>query len=579
MNKSLFALAIAAGLGFAASAQAADFKLLNEDPAGVGLNDTTPVAPIGGNPGTTRGAQARIVYQFAMDMWGGVLESSETINVYASFAPLTCTAASGTLAQAGANWTFNLTNADGKTRRYGSALADAVLGFDVVGYFQSLGQIPADDSGDIFSQFNGKLGQPGCLDGMSWYFGLDGKTPAGQVNFLNVVMHEIGHGLGAQSFINKTSGAFSSNISDPYAYNAYDNVLNARFESMTNAQRATAMRTPGRTVWTGAQVNGSAPLALNKRNSLRPTAPAAIAGKDYALGYAAFGPLAVPANFPNRPLVLINDGNTTGTQSNPPVPLTNTDGCSAKGAATGLGDTITYANAADVAGKIAVIDRGTCSFEYKARIAQDNGAAAVVIISNAAGPPTDMAAVSPSTGVTIPTVMISQADGNELKANLSGASAGLVLGNLLAGADGQGRVQLYGPTVVASGSTFSHFDTALSPDALMEPFDSPTVQANYNADLTPGLFADIGWTLNEDNGRFADCDTGLAAVEAGGLVLGSNLQAASNMCKTTSANRNVYTTCMSKHRDSMLAVGAITSKEALKVNTCVKKMSDNYTRY
>ena len=53
------------------------------------------------------------------------------------------------------------------------------------------------------------------------------------------------------------------------------------------------MRTPGRTVWTGAQVNANAPLALNKRNSLRPTAPAAIAGKDYGLGFAAFGPLAV----------------------------------------------------------------------------------------------------------------------------------------------------------------------------------------------------------------------------------------------------------------------------------------------
>lgn len=574
MNKSLFALAIAAGLGFAASAQAADFKLLNKDPAGVGLNDTTPVAPIGGNPGTTRGAQTRIVYQFAMDMWGGVLESSETINVYASFAPLTCTAASGTLAQAGANWTFNLTDADGRTRRYGSALADAVLGFDVVGSFQSLGQIPADNSGDIFSQFNGKLGQPGCLDGMSWYFGLDGKTPAGQVNFLNVVMHEIGHGLGAQSFINKTSGAFSSNISDPYAYNAYDNVLNARFESMTNAQRATAMRTPGRTVWTGAQVNGSAPLALNKRNSLRPTAPAAIAGKDYALGFAAFGPLATPATFPNRPLVLVNDGNST---ANGGVGTTS-DGCSALGAGTTNTSTITYVNAADVAGKVAVIDRGTCSFEYKAKIAQDNGAVGVIIVNNVAGV-ADMAIGSPPTSVSIPTVMISLADGNELKANLAGAAAGLVTGNLLAGADGQGRVQLYGPTTVATGSTFSHFDTALSPDALMEPFDSPTVQANYNADLTPGLFADIGWTLNEDNGRFADCDTGLAAVEAGGLVLGSNLQAASNMCKTTSATRNVYTTCMSKHRDSMLAVGAITSKEALKVNTCIKKMSDHYNRF
>ena len=80
MNKSIIALAITAGLAMVNTAQAADFKLINEDPAGVGLNDTTPAAPVGGNRGTTRGEQARIVYKFAMDMWGGVLESSQTIN-------------------------------------------------------------------------------------------------------------------------------------------------------------------------------------------------------------------------------------------------------------------------------------------------------------------------------------------------------------------------------------------------------------------------------------------------------------------------------------------------------------------
>lgn len=574
MNKSLFALAIAAGLGFATSAQAADFKLINEDPANVGLNDTTPVAPIGGNPGTTRGAQARIVYKFAMDMWGGVLESSETINVYASFAPLTCTAASGTLAQAGANWTFNLTDGDGKTRRYGSALADAVLGFDVVGYFQSLGQIPADDSGDIFSQFNGRLGQAGCLDGLSWYFGLDGNTPAGQVNFLNVVMHEIGHGLGAQSFINKTSGAFTSGISDPYAYNAYDNVLNARFESMTNAQRALAMRTPGRTVWTGAQVNGNATYALGKRNTLRPTAPAAIAGKDYEVGYAAFGPLATPANFPNRPLVLVDDGNSTATGG----VGTTSDGCSALGAGTTNTSTITYVNAAAVAGKVAVIDRGTCSFEYKAKIAKDNGAAAVIIINNAAGVIDMGMGAPPTTGLDIPTVMISLADGNELKANLAGAAGGLFLSNLTAGSDGAGRVRLYSPTTVASGSTFSHFDTVLFPDALMEPFDSPTVQGQFNVDLTPGLFADIGWTLNPGNGKIVGCDTGVDAVANGGIVLGANVQATNALCKDQSGRRTDYTACMYNYRDDMRADGLITSSQALKLNTCIKKQSDQFNR-
>ena len=92
-------------------------------------------------------------------------------------------------------------------------------------------------------------------------------------------------------------------------------------------------------------------------------------------------------------------------------------------------------------------------------------------------------------------------------------------------------------------------------------------------------FFDRGWDINPGNGNFAACDTGVPAVQEGGLVLGANLQAASEMCKTTSANRNGYVSCMYKHRDTMLADGALTSKEAMKVNTCIKKMSDNYGRY
>ena len=127
MNKSILGLALGAALAFCGTSQAADLNLLNTDAPGVGLNDTTPASPIGGNPGKTRGEQARIVYRFAMDMWGGVLVSPVDINIYASFAPLSCTADSGTLAQAGANelWLLN------DNRVYGAALAEALIGEDI----------------------------------------------------------------------------------------------------------------------------------------------------------------------------------------------------------------------------------------------------------------------------------------------------------------------------------------------------------------------------------------------------------------------------------------------------------------
>ena len=206
MNKSVLATFICATLLAAPAVNAAKINLINRDPAGVGLNDTTPVTPIGNNPGVTRGEQARIVYKFATDMWGGVLESPVDINVYASFAPQACTSTSGTLASAGANALYLLT--DGiKSRIYGAALAESLIGVDLSA---------ANDPGDIRSFFNGDLGKPGCLDGMSWYFGLDGNTPDGQVNFLNVVMHELGHGLGVQGFLNKSTGALNAGYSDPY---------------------------------------------------------------------------------------------------------------------------------------------------------------------------------------------------------------------------------------------------------------------------------------------------------------------------------------------------------------------------
>ena len=545
MNKAILATAIGAMLACSTAATAADLNLLNMDAPGVGLNDATPSSPIGGNPGQTRGEQARIVYQFAMDMWGGVLESPIDIDVWASFAPLSCTSTGGTLARAGANALYALNEGPGTPDRvYGAALAEALLRRDM--------SDPADPA-DIFSEFNGNLGYPGCLDGMSWYFGLDGNTPDGQINFLNVVMHELGHGLGMQGFVFTgnilQAGTYRYGISDPYTYNAYDNVINKRFEDMTNSERRTALITAGRTVWTGANVNREAALILSQKNLLQATAPAAISGQFYDVGYANFGPLATPQTFINRQLVLINDGTAPTANGCEPI----------------------YTNAAEVAGKIAVIDRGTCGFSVKVKYAEDNGALAAIIVNSAAGVQ-NMDATA-GFAPTIPAILISQADGNTLKANIAaGAQAGMALSPYLAGTDRAGRTRLYTPAALAPGSTYSHFDTQAHPDALMEPFDSPTVQAQFNTDMTPGLFADIGWTINPGNGKLGSCDTGVDAVADGGIVIGANVQATSNVCLINATNRGQYQSCMAAYKQRLLAAGLITGKQAGRITSCAAKL-------
>lgn len=72
----------------------------------------------------------------------------------------------------------------------------------------------------------------------------------------------------------------------------------------------------------------------------------------------------------------------------------------------------TLSNAAAINGNIAVIKRGSCSFTDKVLNAQNAGAVAAIIINNVATSPIVMGGVDNS--ITIPAVMISQADGNTI---------------------------------------------------------------------------------------------------------------------------------------------------------------------
>jgi hypothetical protein len=67
-------------------------------------------------------------------------------------------------------------------------------------------------------------------------------------------------------------------------------------------------------------------------------------------------------------------------------------------------------------GSIALVDRGTCPFVQKTQNAQAAGAAAVVIVNNVPGAP--FSPGGSASGITIPTVMISQDDGSVIKSNL-----------------------------------------------------------------------------------------------------------------------------------------------------------------
>ena len=552
MNKRLLAAALTLSL-FSGATQAADLRLLNADPAGVGLNDTTPAAPVGGNAGTTLGDQRTRVYQYALSTWGSVLGSRAPIVVRASFAPLTCNATSAVLGSAGPVWVspldYNLPTGTAADPWRPGALINALTGSE-----QNPG-VPA-----ISSQFNGAIGTPGCLQSSGgWYYGLDGNTPAGKINFLNVVMHEIAHGLGVSGFLSKTSGALFLGGPDIYTTRARDNITGRSFAdpAETDADRATAMKTVGATVWTGANVNQQAALLLDggyQETTLTVTAPAPLA-RSYGFYGAAFGPPATAATFNGQWVPALDPADGAG-------PLTS-DGCSP------------ITNGAAVTGKIALIERGTCSFTIKVKNAQNAGAVGVVIVNSPTGAWVSLAGVDPT--ITIPAVQVQRADGLAFIANQP-ITGGMVNGPVtLAGMDVNGRTRLYSPWVVATGSTFSHFDTALSPDALMEPFNTPSIQAQVTLDLTPALLRDIGWPMNDGNTKLFSgmCDTGVPATSEGGIVIGANIAGTDSMCKIGNTRLGYYN-CMKAYADKLYADELISYNQRGKIVICARRTMDNW---
>ncbi len=87
------------------------------------------------------------------------------------------------------------------------------------------------------------------------------------------------------------------------------------------------------------------------------------------------------------------------------------------GVAPGRDGCTPAANGADMAGKIVIVDRGTCTFTVKVKNAQDKGAIGVIVVNNAATGLPGMGGTDAT--VKIPNIGISQADGNKIYADIA----------------------------------------------------------------------------------------------------------------------------------------------------------------
>ena len=116
---------------------------------------------------------ARPPVQAALDVWAGLVTSSQPITVFVEYKSL----GAGTLASAGPGRYFrDFDGAPVADTHYAQPLAEALSG-------QNLGGSLNDVDIDINIRND-------------WYFGTDGDTPSSQYDLMSVLLHEFLHGLG-----------------------------------------------------------------------------------------------------------------------------------------------------------------------------------------------------------------------------------------------------------------------------------------------------------------------------------------------------------------------------------------------
>ena len=251
--------AILASLLIVGPAHPATITIVNNDGAGEGFNDTTAATPVGGNDGVTVGEQRLNVFARAAEIWGAKLESSVEILVAAQFDSLECDPTSGVLGSAGAlsvNRDFD--GAPLASTWYPIALANALFGADADGA-----------NPDISATFNSDLGTAGCLTSLNWYYGLDGNAPTGTIDLLDVLLHELGHGLGFQTYVGLSTGRKFGTpaYNDVFMSFLKDMETGETYPQMTNSERVAASQNVGNLVWTGANVTANAGILTGGLNS------------------------------------------------------------------------------------------------------------------------------------------------------------------------------------------------------------------------------------------------------------------------------------------------------------------------
>lgn len=213
-------------------ALAGKVNVINLDNPNEGFNDQTPASAIDGNSGSTIGQQRALVFDYAADIIASIINIRIDIDINAKFIPLS----GNTLAQAGSYGGFSgLPEFPRDKTFYLAPLANQYLKED-----------RSPNISDFFMDFN---------SGTAWYYGF-GSVPSNKYSLLNIILHEIIHGLGFAFKFSFENGTWFYDVPDIYSslVHDHDHDQPLLWSDMNASQRKDSLINAPHVCWSGDNV-------------------------------------------------------------------------------------------------------------------------------------------------------------------------------------------------------------------------------------------------------------------------------------------------------------------------------------
>jgi hypothetical protein len=438
-----------------------------------GWVDATVVAPVGGNPGTTLGEQRRIAIKHALSQWEKRLDGSVPIALEVNLEALGCEDGATVLGYASnLSWYAALDGPGADPSLvYPSALANQLMGRDL-----------DTDRPDVSFTVNLSVDEE-CreLTG-GFYYGLDGQ-PGDSSDFVQVVLHEIAHGLGLTHTLDPKTGDSLLKAGmgiDAYGARLRDLDLDRAWSQLSRGERLRSMQNVRRVVFDGPR---TAQLAAGTLAEGDPTVTfePAVSGLSGFVADSNLGPLPLQQPM-TAPLYALRNCELPAQISRGRVLLAPL--------------------------------RCTRDPDHLAQIVEQTQAAGVLLTTASLGdlPPFPFDSAESPHILKQPVYVLAASDAELVRQALTQAEVQVRFESNRSrqtGADDKHRPFVFISRPNAPGSSIAHLDPLVRPDQLMEPTFSAV--PSHDLSMTASMLADIGWSARCGDGTLAAgerCDEG-----------------------------------------------------------------------